>query len=140
VNESSLVVLAEVVSPGGRLRVAALGDLETAGQSALLRDDRARAGLAGVDVVKVAHHGSAKQVSDLYLHLGARVALIGVGTDNDYGHPSPSALDVLRRAGSTVFRTDRDGDVALLPSTGGGPSVGASGGASAVVRVQVRGR
>ena len=44
-----------------------------------------------VDVVKVSHHGSAERTA--YLGLGAVIGLVGVGADNDYGHPtSPSRL------------------------------------------------
>ena len=66
-----------------------------------------------VDVLKVAHHGSSKQDADLVTSLGARLAVISVGLDNDYGHPAPSTLDLLRRAGMLVRRTDLDGDVAV---------------------------
>ena len=54
-----------------------------------------------VDVVKVAHHGSARQDPALYRRLGARLALIGVGAQNDYGHPAPSALRMLADTGTT---------------------------------------
>jgi competence protein ComEC len=121
VNESSLVTEFDDGTPSGPLRVIALGDLETDGQQRLA--GRMDAGLdapAGpVDVVKVAHHGSARQSEALYRLLDARGALMGVGTGNDYGHPAPSALTMLRAAGAAVFRTDLDGDVAVVPSGGG---------------------
>jgi len=122
VNESSLVVVAEVTTPEGTVRVATLGDLETQGQSALL-STMSDTPIAPVDVVKVSHHGSAKQVPALYERLGARVALVGVGAGNDYGHPAPSTLTMLRRTGATVLRTDRDGDVLLAPAPGGALTV-----------------
>jgi len=71
------------------------------------------------DVLKVAHHGSAKQDPDLVRSVGARVALISVGKDNDYGHPAPSTLALLRSAHLLVRRTDEDGDVAVAVSTAG---------------------
>ncbi len=120
VNEASLVTFAAVHTPdGARLRLAALGDLETGGQQwldAALHSELGRAATeAGaldvsrqVDVVKVAHHGSAKQDPQLYSDLAPRVALIGVGIDNDYGHPARSALSMLARLGVTVCRTDTD--------------------------------
>jgi competence protein ComEC len=41
--------------------------------------------------------------------------MIGVGRDNDYGHPAPSLLAALIAAGTTdVLRTDEDGDVAVV--------------------------
>jgi competence protein ComEC len=122
VNESSVAVVAELAGPGGDLRAVLLGDLETQGQRALA--ERLTAGLGGlggpVDVVKVAHHGSAKQHEALYRSLNARVALIGVGAGNDYGHPAPSALALLRRAGLVVLRTDLAGDLAVAGRPDGG--------------------
>lgn len=70
------------------------------------------------DVLKVAHHGSAVQDEDLVEEAGAAVALIGVGEDNGFGHPTPSALSLVRRAGAVVLRTDQDGDVAVLRTQG----------------------
>jgi competence protein ComEC len=122
VNEASVAVVAELAGPAGNTRAVLLGDLETQGQRALA--DRLAAGLDGlggpVDVVKVAHHGSAKQHEGLYRAIAARVALIGVGAGNDYGHPAPSALALLRRAGLTVLRTDDCGDLAVVARPDGG--------------------
>jgi hypothetical protein len=41
-------------------------------------------------------------------------AVISVGATNPYGHPAQSTLDLLAAAQATVYRTDLDGDVALL--------------------------
>jgi competence protein ComEC len=62
----------------------------------------------------VAHHGSSKQDEELLDSLGARIAVISVGVANDYGHPAPSTLRMLREAGMQVRRTDLDGDVAVV--------------------------
>ena len=43
----------------------------------------------------------------------ARLAVVSVGRDNDYGHPAAATLALLRRAGMRVERTDQDGDVAV---------------------------
>jgi competence protein ComEC len=120
VNESSLVSAWQVSGPDGVIRVVELGDLEVSGQQRLaahLADGETV--LDGpVDAVKVAHHGSAKQDPALYRLLAPSVAVIGVGADNDYGHPAPSALSMLRAQGPVVFRTDRSGDIAVLPTVG----------------------
>ena len=50
---------------------------------------------------------------------GARIALICVGQDNDYGHPSQSTIEQYREAGARVGRTDVQGDLAVLPAAGG---------------------
>jgi len=117
VNESSLVTEAVVSGPGGAVRVLGLGDLEAAGQSALTAGLRSGAVTLGgpVDVVKVAHHGSATQDPELYRLVGAPVALVGVGADNDYGHPADRTLSLLAAAGSRTARTDVLGTVTVAP-------------------------
>lgn len=105
-NDASMVGLAEVAG----VRVLLPGDLEQAGQQALLR----RGPLPAADVLVVAHHGSRSQESAFLLGSRASVALISVGADNDYGHPNGETLDALRRAGMVVVRTDERGDVAVV--------------------------
>ncbi len=72
-----------------------------------------------VPVVKVAHHGSADQSERLMLALDPDVALIGVGVDNAYGHPTPELIETLTAVGATVVRSDLDGLALLAPSRGG---------------------
>jgi len=106
VNDASVVLLARV--RGVSLLLA--GDVEPDAQAALAR---AWPGL-GVDVLKVPHHGSRYQDPAFLAGLGARVALVSVGTGNDYGHPAAETLDLLDEAGARVLRTDRDGDLAVV--------------------------
>jgi competence protein ComEC len=119
VNDASIALLADVSG----VRVLLTGDLERDGQRRALS-----AVVAGttVDVVKVAHHGSANQFPDLYTDLRPRVAIVEVGAVNDYGHPAAPTLDLLDRTGARVLRTDVDGDVAVA-------------GSAAAVRTLVRG-
>ena len=128
VNEASVALDVTVRGPSGPLHAVLLGDLETQGQEQLAaRLDRGSEHLDGpVDVVKVAHHGSAKQSEHLYRWIEARVGLIGVGAGNDYGHPAPSALALLRSAGTAALRTDLSGDLAVAPGPAGALVVTAS--------------
>ncbi|MFC4783653.1 ComEC/Rec2 family competence protein [Nocardioides sp. MAHUQ-72] len=109
-NEASVVLLAEV--RGVRLLLA--GDVEPEGQA------RLAALLPGlhVDVLKVPHHGSRYQDLDFLLSLGARLALVSVGADNDYGHPATTTLAPLSASGARVLRTDLDGDLAVVERDG----------------------
>jgi competence protein ComEC len=107
INDSSLVMYATVRG----VSVLALGDLETDAQRSLLAS---LGGVSAVDVVKVAHHGSGKQDPALYAAVRPRLALIGVGRDNDYGHPTPSTLAMLGRLGVRILRTDEQGDLAVI--------------------------
>ncbi|WP_373463598.1 ComEC/Rec2 family competence protein [Streptomyces sp. B4I13] len=119
-NDASVTLL--VRSAG--LRMLLLGDLEPPAQRALSRSPAA-ALVRGVDVLKVAHHGSAYQDPDLIRAVAPRLALISCGADNPYGHPAPSTVGALRAGGAVVLRTDRDGSLAVV---GGGGGVGGEGG------------
>ncbi|GAA3009769.1 hypothetical protein GCM10020229_21750 [Kitasatospora albolonga] len=109
-NNASIALLATVGEPPEALRIALLGDLEPPAQAAL----RARAELPRVDVLKVAHHGSAHQDWELAAALHPRLALISCGEGNPYGHPSARTVAQLAALGATVLRTDRAGAVAVL--------------------------
>ena len=110
-NDASIVLLAEAAG----VRMLLTGDVEPPSQLAL---DRAWPGLR-VDVVKVPHHGSRFQDRDWLVGLGARVAIVSAGADNDYGHPAPETLAAFTGAGTRVVRTDLDGDVAVVAEDGG---------------------
>ncbi|HLD17480.1 MAG TPA: MBL fold metallo-hydrolase [Patescibacteria group bacterium] len=78
---------------------------------------------APIDVLKVAHHGSVTSTSPRFLSVTRpSVAIISVGTENDYGHPHPVTLARLNDLGSKILRTDFDGDV-LIVSDGGEPKI-----------------
>ena len=66
------------------------------------------------DVLKVPHHGSRYQEPDFLRAVGADVAVVSVGADNDYGHPADETLGLLRRVGTRTHRTDLEGDVAVV--------------------------
>ncbi|MFJ9667597.1 ComEC/Rec2 family competence protein [Streptomyces sp. NPDC101219] len=108
-NDASVALL---VRTGG-LRLLLLGDLEPPAQRALVRSPAAGS-LADVDVLKVAHHGSAHQDPGLLRRAAPRLALISAGQDNPYGHPAPRTVAALRAGGATVLSTDRDGDLAVV--------------------------
>lgn len=97
----------------------ALGDVEHAGQRGLLRglaasETAGEAGRLNVDVVVVAHHGSRFQEAELAEQIEARLALIGVGQDNDYGHPAQATRDMYGRGGRPVLGTDECGTVVVI--------------------------
>ena len=59
-------------------------------------------------VLKVGHHGSARSTSTgLVAAVDPQWAVIQVGADNTYGHPTQEALDAL--AGRIILRNDEDG-------------------------------
>lgn len=72
------------------------------------------------DVIKIAHHGSETASSPEYLRaVGAKVALISVGLNNKYKHPSARIITRLEDLGINTYRTDRDGDLEILANNKG---------------------
>jgi len=67
-----------------------------------------------IDVLKVAHHGSEDTGLPALLDATAPgLAVISVGTDNPYGHPTPRTLAELASHHVSTLRTDRDGTITL---------------------------
>ena len=107
-NDSSVVLAARTAG----LDVLLLGDLEDAGQAELVPLVRP------VDVVKVAHHGSAVQSRALAERLRPAVALVSSGLGNEYGHPTDEALGLYSGLGAALVRTDECGTTALAVRDG----------------------
>jgi competence protein ComEC len=98
-NAESLVLLASL----GEWDVLLTGDAE---------QEATRLDPGPIDVLKLAHHGSADAGLPSLLDRSApRVALVGVGDDNRYGHPAAPTLAALVERGVCVLRTDLGGDV-----------------------------
>ncbi len=63
-------------------------------------------------VLKVGHHGSDSSSGYPFLRaVMPRYSVISVGTGNSYGHPAEGTLSRLRDAGTTVYRTDLQGQI-----------------------------
>ncbi len=59
------------------------------------------------EILKVSHHGSGTSTSSRFLScVQPRLALIGCGRGNPYGHPAPQTLENLGGIGCRVHRTD----------------------------------
>jgi competence protein ComEC len=68
----------------------------------------------GVDYIKIPHHGSKYGLTPDYLNvITPKIAVISVGKNNTYGHPSPEITDLLKSRGITTYRTDETGNVVI---------------------------
>jgi len=68
-------------------------------------------------VLKVAHHGSKTSTTSQFLaSVDPEVAVISVGIDNSFGHPSLEVVERLigRLGEDNVYRTDEDGTIELI--------------------------
>ncbi|MFA5925929.1 MAG: ComEC/Rec2 family competence protein [Parcubacteria group bacterium] len=91
------------------------GDIESGAENEIL--ESLSAGEAGgssidVDILKVAHHGSKHSSSEAFLDAASpEEAVISVGANNSYGHPTNEVLEALRKRNIRTLRTDEKGDI-----------------------------
>ncbi len=101
-NESSLVLYTELNS----YSFLFMGDSTTKEESAIMNEYV----LPKIDVFKVGHHGSKTSTSEkLIEQIRPQYAVISVGENNRYGHPTKEVLDRLKE--SVLYRTDWDGSI-----------------------------
>jgi competence protein ComEC len=106
-NEASTVASVEY----GSTRFLLMGDAERAEEAWLV--DHASSDLKA-DVLKVGHHGSSTSSTDAFLKaVQPSLAVISVGADNIYGHPSQDVIASLARVGARTVRTDMVGTIVV---------------------------
>jgi competence protein ComEC len=106
-NRRSIVIQVQM----GDFSMLLTGDIDASTERELLAAGEISPGVT----LKVAHHGSAEGTSqELLQALRPLVAVISVGADNRFGHPSPEVLARLEAAGCQVFRTDQVGTIQLV--------------------------
>ncbi len=94
----------------GETEILFPGDLEGKGESAFLD---LSADLS-CDILEIPHHGSDGSSSARFLkRVGARVAVISVGKDNEYGLPGKGALFRIGKFIPEAFRTDLNGTICI---------------------------
>ena len=65
-------------------------------------------------IIKVAHHGSKTSSTEKFIEkVKPKIALIGVGENNTFGHPSNITIETLEKAGTKIYRTDKMGEIIL---------------------------
>ncbi|HKW09013.1 MAG TPA: MBL fold metallo-hydrolase [Gemmatimonadaceae bacterium] len=115
-NDNSVGVLIEY----GAFRALYTGDSEQPELAEWLRAGR----VPQVNVLKVAHHGSGNGTTEDWVHATSpQFALISVGARNGYRHPSPQTVREWAEAGSSVYRTDRDGTIEITATADGHTNV-----------------
>lgn len=103
-NESGLCVLFQ----RGNCDILITGDRSARGERELIEATV----LPQLDVLIVGHHGSKYSTCrELLITTQPQIAIISVGADNFYGHPSDEALERLYQYGCTVLRTDLHGNI-----------------------------
>lgn len=66
-------------------------------------------------ILKIAHHGSATSTKEDFLKkVTPKIALIGVGKNNNFGHPSEETINLLKAYGINIYRTDINGEISII--------------------------
>lgn len=72
------------------------------------------------DILKIAHHGSKTSSREKFIKLvSPKIALIGVGENNKFGHPADITLERLEKENVKVYRTDQMGEVSITINKNG---------------------
>jgi competence protein ComEC len=105
-NNQSCVLKIEA----GGVSMLLTGDIERAAEQSLVLEQEIKA-----DVMLVPHHGSrTSSTPEFVAAVAPRWAIVTAGYRNRFGHPNAEVLQRYAGAGTSVFRTDRDGAVHVI--------------------------
>ncbi len=105
-NDNSLIIRMDY----GENSFLFTGDATRKVETTLLgRDD------IDVDFLKIGHHGSYTSSGEEFLRkVSPSLAIISVGKDNRYGHPSKQTMKTIDKLDIPVMRTDYDGTISII--------------------------
>ena len=73
-----------------------------------------------IDILKVGHHGSSSSSSINFLQATTpEIAIIEVGKDNKYGHPTEKTITNLKNVGAKIYRTDENKNIVVSVNRSG---------------------
>ena len=103
-NDSSIIIKAEYLNNSFLF----MGDASKKIEEKILNKD------ISSDVIKIGHHGSSYSTSISFLNkVNPKYAVIEVGKNNNYGHPSQVTLNNLKEKNIKIMRTDLDGTIKI---------------------------
>lgn len=101
-NDHSLVLYGKICN----YNFLFTGDISSSIEQKIIKDNPN----LDVDVLKVAHHGSKSSSCDLFISsISPEYAIISVGENNFYGHPTKEVLEILQNYNVIIYRTDENG-------------------------------
>ena len=94
----------------GERAILLTGDIENEAENAMLRAQQN----LGVDVVKVAHHGSKTSSNEQFVRATQpSLAIISVGQTSMFGHPHKEVVERWQSSGAEVLTTGRSGTISV---------------------------
>lgn len=90
------------------------GDIEKVAEEQILNLYKENVFLLKSDILKVGHHGSkTSTISEFINIVRPKVAIIGVGKNNNFGHPNDEVLQRLESLYCNIYRTDLNGEISI---------------------------
>lgn len=87
------------------------GDIEKLAEQQILKAEKAE---IRADILKVAHHGSkTSSIPEFIKAVKPKIALIGVGKNNTFGHPNQQTIKNLENIKCRTYRTDLQGEIII---------------------------
>lgn len=87
------------------------GDIEKLAEQQILKTEKAE---IRADILKVAHHGSkTSSIPEFIKAVKPKIALIGVGKNNTFGHPNQQTIKNLENIKCRIYRTDLQGEIII---------------------------
>lgn len=100
------------------MTILVTGDVGETGESGML-DLYKGTNVLKCDVLKAGHHGSKTSSTEAFIDaVNPRIAVIGVGENNHYGHPNREVLERFNERHIPVYRTDLHGAIGLWKRRG----------------------
>ena len=91
------------------------GDIEEIAEKQMLKEYKNNLGIFSSQILKVAHHGSKTSSIKEYIDVvNPKIALIGVGENNKFGHPNEEVLTRLKTRETRIYRTDQNGEILVM--------------------------
>ncbi|MDD3305276.1 MAG: hypothetical protein PHT75_04115 [Bacilli bacterium] len=106
-NDNSLVLCFELLN----IQFLSTGDISTKIEEKLINEYSA----LNANILKVSHHGSITSNSELILNfIKPKYAIIQVGLNNQFNHPSDIVIDRLSKRNIKTFKTSINGNIKII--------------------------
>ena len=108
INNNSLVLKMMY----GKISILFTGDIENMAEQRIISKYKNNA--LNSTILKVPHHGSKTSSSEMFLKkVNPKYAIIGVGINNKFGHPSQYVIETLNKMNVEIYRTDLMGEIII---------------------------
>ena len=96
------------------------GDIEETAEKQIIKKYRNNLNILNASAIKVAHHGSrTSSIQEFIDAVKPKIALIGVGKNNNFGHPNDETIERFEKNGTKIYRTDLNGEISITVNNKG---------------------